>query len=147
MAHARRIFFELYATNRSTLAEQALRYIQVLYDIESEVRDLKPNLRRRILQEKTMQVMEMLHAWMIVQRDLVPASSAIRKALNYNLKLWAALSRCLDDGAVPINNNWCENQIRRRALGRKNWLFAGSLRTGKRTAAIMSFPVSAAQQA
>ncbi|RON15577.1 hypothetical protein BK662_12580 [Pseudomonas frederiksbergensis] len=48
-------------------------------------------------------------------------------ALDYSLKRWAALSRYLDDGAVPIENNWAENQIRPWALGRKNWLFAGSL--------------------
>ena len=143
MAHARRKFFELHATNKSTLAEQALRYIQLLYEIESEVRDLKPNLRRRIRQEKAVPVMEMLHAWMIVQRDLVPEGSAISRALDYSLKRWAALSRYLDDGAVPIDNNWCENQIRPWALGRKNWLFAGSLRSGKRAAAIMSLIQSA----
>ncbi len=138
MAHARRKFFELHATNKSTLAEQALRYIQLLYEIESEVRDLEPDARRRIRQEKAIPVMEKLHAWMIAQRDLVPEGSAISKALDYSLKRWTALSRYLDDGAVPIDNNWAENQIRPWALGRKNWLFAGSLRSGKRAAAIMS---------
>lgn len=143
MAHARRKFFELHVTNKSQLAEQALRYIQLLYEIESEVRDLEPDLRCRIRQEKAVPVMEMLHAWMIVQRDLVPEGSAISRALDYSLKRWAALSRYLDDGAVPIDNNWAENQIRPWALGRKNWLFAGSLRSGKRAAAIMSLIQSA----
>ncbi|MDF5774808.1 IS66 family transposase [Pseudomonas syringae] len=143
MAHARRKFFELHATNKSTLAEQALRYIQLLYEIESEVRDLEPDLRCRIRQEKAVPVMDMLHAWMIAQRDLVPEGSAISRALDYSLKRWAALSRYLDDGAVPIDNNWAENQIRPWALGRKNWLFAGSLRSGKRAAAIMSLIQSA----
>jgi len=87
--------------------------------------------------------MNMLHAWMIVQRNLVPEGSAISKALDYSLKRWAALSRYLDDGAVPIDNNWAENQIRPWALGRKNWHFAGSLRSGKRAAAIMSLIQSA----
>jgi hypothetical protein len=73
----------------------------------------------------------------------VPEGSAISKALDYSLKRWAALSRYLDDGAVPIDNNWAENQIRPWALGRKNWLFAGSLRSGKRAAAIMSLIQSA----
>ena len=131
------------ATNKSTLAEQALRYIQLLYEIESEVRDLGPDLRRRIRQENAVPVMNMLHAWMIAQRDLVPEGSAISRALDYSLKRWAALSRYLDDGAVPIDNNWCENHIRPWALGRKNWLFAGSLRSGKRAAAIMSLIQSA----
>lgn len=143
MAHARRKFFELHATNKSTLAEQALRYIQLLYEIESEVRDLEPDLRRRIRQEKAVPVMNMLRAWMSAQRDLVPEGSAISRALGYSLKRWAALSRYLDDGAVPIDNNWAENQIRPWALGRKNWLFAGSLRSGKRAAVIMSLIQSA----
>jgi len=143
MAHARRKFFELHATNKSTLAEQALRYIQLLYEIESEVRDLEPDLRRRIRKEKAVPVMDMLHVWMSAQRDLVPEGSAISKALDYSLKRWAALSRYLDAGAGPIDNNWAENQIRPWALGRKNWLFAGSLRSGKRAAAIMSLIQSA----
>jgi hypothetical protein len=82
--------------------------------------------------------MKMLHVWMIAQRDLVPAGWAISRALDYFLKRWAALSRYLDDGAVPIDNNWAENQIRLWALGRMNWLLACSLRSGKRAAAIMS---------
>ena len=80
---------------------------------------------------------------MVAQRDIVHNGSAIGKALDYSLKRWTALSRYLDDGAVPIDNNWCENQIRPWALGRKNWLFAGSLRSGKRAAAIMSLIQSA----
>lgn len=143
MAHARRKFFELHATNKSQIAEQALRYIQLLYEIESEMRDLDPDLRCRIRQEKAVPVMNKLHAWMIAQRELVPEGSAISRALDYSLKRWAALSRYLNDGAVPIDNNWAENQIRPSALGRKNWLFAGSLRSGKRAAGIMSLIQSA----
>ena len=80
---------------------------------------------------------------MTAQRQLVSEGSAIAKALDYSLKRWIALTRYLDDGAVPIDNNWCENQIRPWALGRSNWLFAGSLRSGKRAAAIMSLIQSA----
>ncbi|SQH33114.1 protein TnpC1 [Pseudomonas mucidolens] len=87
--------------------------------------------------------MDMLHAWMSAQPDFVPEGSAISRALDYSLKRWAALSRYLDDGAVSIDNNWAENQIRPWAPGRKNWLFAGSLRSGKRAAAIMSLIQSA----
>ncbi|MDP9514148.1 transposase [Pseudomonas protegens] len=79
----------------------------------------------------------------IAQRQLVPGGSAIAKALDYSLKRWIALTCYLDDGAVSIDNNWCENQIRPRALGRSNWLFAGSLRSRKRAAAIMSLIQSA----
>ena len=143
LAHARRKFFELHATNKSQLAEQALRYIQLLYEIECEVRELEADLRRRIRQEKAVPVMDTLHAWMIAQRQLVHDGSAISKALDYSLKRWTVLSRYLDDGALPIDNNHAEQQIRPWALGRKNWLFAGSLRSGKRAAALMSLIQSA----
>lgn len=69
--------------------------------------------------------------------------SATAKALDYSLKRWVALTRYLDDGSVPIDNNQVENQIPPWALGRSNWLFAGSLRSGKRAAAIMSLIQSA----
>src|SRR5471032_3371766 len=68
MAHARRKFFDLHATNKSQLAEQALRYIKLLYEIEQQIRDLEPDARRRIRQEKTAPAMDALHAWMIAQR-------------------------------------------------------------------------------
>ncbi|EXD46120.1 transposase IS66 family protein, partial [Acinetobacter baumannii 662545-1347] len=61
----------------------------------------------------------------------------------YSLKRWTALSRYLDDGNLPIDNNWIENQMRPWALGRKNWLFAGSLRSGQRAANIMTLIQSA----
>ena len=64
--------------------------------------------------------------------------SAISRALDRSLKCSAALSRYLDDGAAPIDDNWAENQIRPRALGRKTWLFESSLRSGKRAVAKMS---------
>ena len=105
MAHARRKFFELHATHKSALAEQALRYMQALYEIEGEIEDLEPDIRRRIRQEKAVPVMDALHAWMVAQRDIVHNGSAIGKALDYSLKRWTALSRYLDDGAVPIDNN------------------------------------------
>jgi hypothetical protein len=73
----------------------------------------------------------------------VPEGSATSKAIDYSLKRWQALTRYIDDGNLPISNNWVENQIRPIAQGRANWLFAGSLRAGKRAAAIMSLIHSA----
>lgn len=69
--------------------------------------------------------------------------TAIAKALDYSLKRWTSLVRYLDDGMLAIDNNWCENQIRPWAIGRSNWLFAGSLRSGKRAAALMTLIQSA----
>jgi hypothetical protein len=84
-----------------------------------------------------------LHQWMLIHRQKVPDGSGTARALDYSLKRWTALTRYLDDGAVPIDNNWVENQIRPWALGRSNWLFAGSLRSGQRAAAVMTLIQSA----
>lgn len=75
---------------------------------------------------------------MLAQRELVPEGSATAKALGYSLKRWVALKRYPEVGAVPIDNNQIETLIRPWALGRSNWLFAGSLRSGKRAAAIIA---------
>ena len=143
MAHARRKFFDLHVANKSQLAEQALHSIGGLYEVERQARDMSDEDRWRIRQEKAAPIITTLHDWMLAQRDLVPNGSAPAKALDYSLKRWVALTRYLDDGAVPIDNNQVENQIRPWALGRSNWLFAGSLRSGKRAAAIMSLIQSA----
>ena len=80
---------------------------------------------------------------MELQRRQITDGSTTARALDYSLKRWGALTRFLDDGQLPINNNWAENQIRPIAIGRKNWLFAGSLRAGQRAAAVMSLIQSA----
>ncbi len=73
----------------------------------------------------------------------MPIGSAIAKAIGYSLNRWSALIRYSEDGAVPIDNNWIENQMRPWALGRKNWLLAGSLRGSQRAAEVMSLIQSA----
>ncbi|MDT4872623.1 IS66 family transposase ISPpu14 [compost metagenome] len=125
------------------MAEQALHSIAGLYEVERQARDLSNEDRRRLRQEQAAPILDALHAWMLAQRQLVPEGSAIAKALDYSLKRWTALARYLEDGAVPVDNNRIENLIRPWALGRSNWLFAGSLRSGKRAAAIMSLIQSA----
>ncbi|WP_175108537.1 IS66 family transposase, partial [Pararobbsia alpina] len=143
MAHSRRKFFDLHATNKSEIAQVALEHIGQLYEIERQVQALEPTERLALRQERARRVADELHQWMTQQRARVSEGSAIAKALDYSLRRWAALMRYLDDPQVPIDNNWCENQIRPIALGRKNWLFSGSLRAGKRAAAIMSLVQSA----
>jgi transposase len=143
MAHARRKFFDLHAANKSQLAEYALQQIGLLYDIERQAKDVNPDQRRNIRQQNAIPILDALHQWLIAQRQKVPEGSGTAKAINYSLKRWAALIRYCEDGNVPIDNNWVENQIRPWALGRSNWLFAGSLRSGQRAAAIMSLIQSA----
>ena len=143
MAHSRRKFNDLWANHRSEVGRKALRYYQVLFRIEREVEDRTADDRRRIRQRKSRRVLAVFHRWLLAQRQLVPPGSATMKAIDYSLKRWAQLTRFVDDGDVPISNNWVENQIRPIALGRSNWLFAGSLRAGKRAAAVMSLLHSA----
>jgi transposase len=143
MAHARRKFFDLHTSNKSQIAEQALGYISQLYDVEREVKDLNADERRQIRQAKSKPLVGAFHQWMMLQRTRITDGSATAKALDYSLKRWDALTRFLDDGQLPIDNNWIENQIRPIAIGRNNWLFAGSLRAGQRAAAVMSLIQSA----
>jgi transposase len=143
MAHARRKFHELWANHKSQIAGEALKLFGALYDIERDGQDLDAVMRREIRQQKGKPVADALHAWLLAQRQRVPDGGATAKAINYSLGRWEALTRYLDDGAIPIDNNRVENQIRPIALGRKNWLFAGSLRAGQRAAAVMSLIHSA----
>jgi transposase len=143
MAHARRKFHELWANHGSPVGERALKFFIQLYEIEREVRELPADERRAIRQNKTKPIADALHQWLTQQRQKVPDGSATAKAIDYSLKRWRALVRFIDDGELPIDNNWVENQIRPIAIGRNNWLFAGSLRAGKRAAAVMSLVHSA----
>jgi len=138
MAHARRKFHELWVNHSSTLAEQALKLFGALYDIEREIREAPADERLRTRQLKARPAADLLHAWLTANRQKVPDGTATAKAMEYSLKRWAALTRFIEDGELSIDNNRVENLIRPIALGRKNWLFAGSLRAGQRAAAIMS---------
>jgi transposase len=143
MAHARRKFHELWANHSSQIAGEALKLFGALYDVERQVQGLDANQRREIRQHKGQPIADALYTWLLAQRERVPDGSATARAINYSLGRWGALTRYLDDSDMPIDNNWAENQIRPIAIGRKNWLFAGSLRSGQRAAAVMSLIHSA----
>ena len=145
MAHARRKLHDLYANHRSEIAEEGLRYFAALYEIEREARELKLDAdgRRLLRQQRSKPIAETLRQWLTRQRNQVPDGSATAKAIDYSLGRWAALIRFLDDGDLPIDNNHLENRIRPVALGRSNWLFAGSQRAGQRAATVMSLIQSA----
>jgi len=143
VAHARRKFHELWANHGSKVSEQTLRYFHLLFKIEAAIAHCTPDERRRIRQRKSRRIAAALHKWLLRQRLQVVNGTATAKAIDYSLKRWDALTRYIDDGDLPISNNWVENHIRPIALGRANWLFAGSLRAGKRAAAVMSLVHSA----
>ena len=143
MAHARRKLFELHVNHSSQIAEAGLKLFAQLYAIEREVKSLNAGQRLKLRQTKARPIADALHDWMRLQRCKITDGSATARALDYSLKRWVALTRYLDDAQLPIDNNWCENQIRPVAVGRNNWLFAGSLRAGQRAAAVMSLIQSA----
>jgi transposase len=142
-AHARRKFHELLERNQSPIAEKALSYIGMLYDVERQASGLPPEERQRLRDTEARPVIAHLREWLTGQRSRLTSGTRTAKAIDYTLKRWAALIRYLDDGNLPIDNNWVENQIRPWALGRSNWLFAGSLRSGQRGANVMTLIQSA----
>lgn len=142
-AHARRKFFELAERGNSPIADQALVIIGKLYEVERDIQEKPPDERQRVRESLSRPIIEHLRKWLVHQRSGLTDGTRTAKAMDYSLKRWEALTRYLDDGAVPIDNNWIENQVRPWALGRKNWLFAGSLRSGQRAANVMSLIQSA----
>ena len=134
---------DLVKADKSTIAATAVEFIGQLYGIEREIKGMAPEQRLQVRQEHARPITLALHAWLIAQRTKVVDGGATARAIDYSLKRWVALMRYLDDPALPIDNNHDEQQIRTWALGRSNWLFAGSLRAGQRAAAITSLIQSA----
>jgi transposase len=143
MGHARRKFFEIQAANASPIASEALARIGQLYAIEAQANQYSIEDRARLRAHEAQPRLGALHAWLIQTRGGVAQGSATARAIDYSLKRWDALARYATRGDLPIDNNPVENAIRPIALGRKNWLFTGSERAGRRAAAIQSLLASA----
>jgi transposase len=137
-AHVRRKFYDLQVAHDSPIAAAALERIGRLYGIEAEIRGRPPDERRRVRQTRAGPELESLHAWLHTTLTTVSKKSELAVAIRYALSRWAALTRYRDDGRVEIDNNAAERSLRAVALGRKNWLFAGSDDGGERAAAIYS---------
>ena len=142
-AHARRKFFDAHKASGHPLAAEALRRIGELYAIEAKLRDLDDDTRGVERQRHLGPWLAAFKAWLDAARTDTLGHSGVRQAIDYTLKRWNALARIVDDGAWPIDNNPIENAIRPIALGRKNWLFAGSETAARRAAAIMSLIATA----
>ncbi len=138
IAHARRKYFDLDAAHANPIAREALARIGELYAIEARGRDLTIEARAQLRQEQAQPRLAALHAWLIATRLSVADGSGTAKAIDYSLNRWPALCRYATAGHLPIDNNPVENDIRPIAVGKKNWLFTGSERAGKRAAAIQS---------
>src|SRR5471030_6828 len=143
LAHVRRKFFDLHAANGSPVAAEALRRIGLLYAVEQQGAGLAASARLRLRQEQAKPTLDALHGWLLGAAKTVATGSGTAKAIDYTLKRWPALLRYADSGTLPIDNNPVENTIRPIAVGKKNWLFAGSERAGRRAAAIQTLLATA----
>jgi len=138
LAHIWHKFFDLHAANGSPVAEEALRRIAQLYAIEQDAAGMQPAGRLIKRQEHAVPALAAMHAWLLTTQRSVAVGSGTGKAIEHALKRWTALERYASSGTLPIDNNPVENAIRPIAIGKKNWLFAGSERAGRRAAAIQS---------
>jgi len=135
MAHARRKFVEALDAGDARAAIP-VQIIRRLYEVEEKAKEDSPEMRRVRRQAESVPAMDRLRAWMKEMLLKVPPKTPLGRAITYTIKQWPSLCVYLNDGKVPIDNNGVERQIRRIAVGRKNWLFAGS-DAGARRAAIL----------
>jgi len=125
-----------------------LKLIARLYRIEhlADARQLSPDERASLRQERSQPVLEKLKRWLLSSLANEPPSSELAKAIGYLLNQWTALNRFVEDGRLSLDNNLTEQQMRDIALGRKNYLFAGSHDAARRAAALYSLMRSCAQR-
>jgi len=137
-AHARRKFEHALQSDRKR-AEYAMVLIQKLYAIERDAKELTPKERKELRLNQALPVINTLGQWLHAQRQQVLPKSPIGMAIEYVTPLWESLQNYLKDGNLHIDNNIIENSIRPVALGRKNYLFAGSHKGAERSAMFYSF--------
>jgi hypothetical protein len=137
-AHVRRKFYDIYVANDSPIAAEALARIGALYVIEADIRGAPPDQRKAARQARAGPLLDALHQWLQTTLAMVSKKSELAIAIRYALTRWIALTRYGDDGGIEIDNNAAERSLRAVALGRKNYLFAGSDAGGDRAAAFYS---------
>jgi transposase len=138
LAHARRKFFDLYQADKSPLAMEALTRLAGLYQVEADARDLSIEERKQLRAKRSLPILKDLKDWLQDKQLRVAPNSGAAKAIHYLLKRWHAFERYAYTGHLPMDNNAAENTIRPIAIGKKNWLFTGSERAGRRAAAIQT---------
>lgn len=138
MAHARRKIHDVHVRIPTSITAEALRRIGELYAIEAEIRGSPAETRLEVRRARTIPLMQSLYDWTQQQMTLLSRHSDTAKAFAYLLKQWDALNLYCRNGWAEIDNNIAENALRGVALGRKNWLFAGSDRGGEHAAVLYS---------
>jgi len=142
-AHVRRKFFDVHAATGSPIAKEALDRICQLYAVEKTINGSSPARRQQQRQLQSKPIAEALAAWTEQTLRQLPRKSELAQAFRYMRTRWTALVRCFDDGRLALDNNPAERALRCVAIGRKNYLFAGSDAGGRRAAAIYSLIESA----
>ncbi len=142
-AHVRRKFYDLEQAHASPVAREALVRIGALYRIEETIRGKLPDERRAVRQAQSKPLLDSLRQWFEATLSKLSRKSETTVAIRYALSRWDALVRYIDDGHIEIDNNPAERSLRGVALGRKNYLFAGSDTGGERAAVIYSLIGSA----
>jgi transposase len=142
-AHVRRKFHDLFEAHASPIAKEALERIAALYGIEKEIRGRPPDQRQQVRNARSRPLLDSLKAWFEASLSKLSRKSEVTQAIHYALGRWTQLLRYCGDGRLEIDNNAAERALRAVALGRKNYLFAGSDTGGQRAAAIYSLIGSA----
>ena len=143
VVHARRKYDELAKAGTSPVAEAAIKRLAQIYHVEGNFAGMPADHRHEGRQKLIKPLWEEFKLWLELERRRVPDGSSIAAAIDYSLNHWEQLTRHLDDGEVPMDNNFLERQIKPWQMGRKNWLFAGSALAGQRAAVVMSLVQSA----
>ena len=145
-AHGRRKFFVLADVAKghvAPLAAEAVRRIDAIFAIEAEITGRSPEERQAQRQSRIAPLVADFEAWMRNQRARLSRHADVARAMDYMLKRWTAFTGFLTDGRICLTNNAAERALRGIAVGRKNWLFAGSDRGGERAAAIYTLIATA----
>jgi hypothetical protein len=142
-AHARRKFHEIHIAHASPATSEAIQRIAALYAIEAEIRGSTADVRRTVRQARARPLLDNMKTWLEATLAKLSRKSDTAAAIRYALSRCKALTRYVEDGHLEIDNNAAERALRVVALGRKNFLFAGSDAGGERAAAIYSLLGSA----
>ena len=138
MAHIRRKFYDLMEAQRSPIATEAVQRIAPLYAIEKEIRGRSPDERQQVRNTRARPLLESMRVWLEASLAKLSRKSDTAAAIHYALARWSALMRYLDDGRIEIDNSAAERALRAVAVGRRNYLFAGSDAGGERAAVFYS---------
>ena len=142
LAHARRKFFEAKETDGRRAAEM-LTLVRELYAVEDAAKTLDDAARRELRQAQSVPILARIKAWLDAEQQTVLPRSPMGQAIEYALNQWNALCVYATEGFLAIDNNAAERAMKRVAIGRKNWLFAGNDRAGETTALLYTLIASA----